>query len=441
MYFGQSVPPPSENVLERGDGVARPPTTRRHSVWTSPTGHTYTTYPGQKTLIASIGAGGVGESMPADGGDADVVPGATLPKRVSTSPRSGTSCSAKAPSVRSLVEGAARSHRRAGARGADGAGPTARAERTAEGAPGVAALGSDSREIASVHLRGLLARDPARGERFAVEAEGLYLDYSKNRVTDETLRLLRGFRDRRTAPARSTPCSAASASTSRRTVPSCTSRCACPEDSRYWSTGSTSSSRCMRSSMRARLQRRVRSANGRATRTSRSATSSTSASAGSDLGPVMAYEALRHYARRDLHLPLRLRDVDSTDSVEATRDLEPDETLFIVSSKTFGTLETMTVALGAAAGHREASAAKRSIASTSSRFRRTPTSSASSASTPPTCSSSRIGSAAVLDGLGDRAVDDARHRRRRVFDEMLAGFHALDEHFRHGAVRNGTCRC
>ena len=117
---------------------------------------------------------------------------------------------------------------------------------------------------------------------------------------------------------------------------------------------------------------------------------------GSDLGPVMAYEALRHYARRELTFRF-VSNVDGTDFAEATRDLDPAETLFIVSSKTFTTLETMTNARTARewalAGLGGADAAV--SPSTSSRSRRTPRAWPSSASTPRTCSASGTGSAAA----------------------------------------------
>ena len=111
---------------------------------------------------------------------------------------------------------------------------------------------------------------------------------------------------------------------------------------------------------------------------------------GSDLGPVMAYEALRHYTRRDIAFRF-VSNVDSTDFVEATRDLDPEQTLFIISSKTFTTLETMTNAHSArewslAALGDEAAVAKHFVA-VSTNAERLP----SSASTPPTCSASGIG--------------------------------------------------
>ena len=116
---------------------------------------------------------------------------------------------------------------------------------------------------------------------------------------------------------------------------------------------------------------------------------------GSDLGPVMAYEALRHYSDRDLTFRF-VSNVDGTDFAEATRDLDPAETLFIVSSKTFTTLETMTNARTARAWSLAGLAAtKRRSPSTSSPSRPTPPRSRSSASTPPTCSGSGTGSAAA----------------------------------------------
>ena len=112
---------------------------------------------------------------------------------------------------------------------------------------------------------------------------------------------------------------------------------------------------------------------------------------GSDLGPVMAYEALRHYSDRDLTFRF-VSNVDSTDIVEATRDLDPAETLFIVSSKTFTTLETMTNAHSAREwAARRARRRGRRSPSTSSRSRPTPRRWPSSGSTPTTCSASGSG--------------------------------------------------
>ena len=135
---------------------------------------------------------------------------------------------------------------------------------------------------------------------------------------------------------------------------------------------------------------------------------------GSDLGPVMAYEALRFYSRRDMTFRF-VSNVDSTDLVEATRDLEPDETLFIVSSKTFGTIETMTNARSArqwaiAKLGSEAAIAKHFVAvSTNAQarlgVRHRPGQHVRLLG---------LGRRTVLDGLGHRLVDDARHRPRRT---------------------------
>ncbi len=143
----------------------------------------------------------------------------------------------------------------------------------------------------------------------------------------------------------------------------------------------------------------------------------------------MAYEALRFYSRRDLTFRF-VSNVDSTDFVEATRDLEADETLFIVSSKTFGTLETMTNARSARQWALERLGAKRRSPSTSSPCRPTRSASPSSASTPPTCSASGTGSAAATRWTRRSACRRCWPSGPSSFEEMLGGFHALDEHFR-----------
>ena len=148
---------------------------------------------------------------------------------------------------------------------------------------------------------------------------------------------------------------------------------------------------------------------------------------GSDLGPVMAYEALRHYTRRDLTFRF-VSNVDSTDFVEATRDLSAEETLFIISSKTFGTLETLTNANSARAWVSPAGGRRRSP-STSWPSRPTPSGWQSSASTPQHVRVLGLGRRALLDGLGHRALHDGGDRPGSV-RRMLAGFHAMDEHFR-----------
>ena len=151
---------------------------------------------------------------------------------------------------------------------------------------------------------------------------------------------------------------------------------------------------------------------------------------GSDLGPVMAYEALKFYSDRSMTFRF-VSNVDGTDFVEAIRDLDAEETLFVISSKTFTTLETMTNAHAARAwalarlrrrgGDRQ---------STSSPSRPTRQRSPSSASTPPTCSSSGTGSAAATRWTPRSACRRCSRSARTTSREMLAGFHEIDEHFR-----------
>ena len=151
---------------------------------------------------------------------------------------------------------------------------------------------------------------------------------------------------------------------------------------------------------------------------------------GSDLGPVMAYEALRHYARRDLTFRF-VSNVDGTDFAEATRDLDPAETLFIVSSKTFTTLETMTNARTArdwlVAGLGDEAAVARHFVAVSTnadevaRVRHRPRR---------TCSGSGTGSAAATRWTPRSGSRRCSRSAPTAFREMLAGFHEMDEHFR-----------
>jgi glucose-6-phosphate isomerase len=149
---------------------------------------------------------------------------------------------------------------------------------------------------------------------------------------------------------------------------------------------------------------------------------------GSYLGPEMAYDALRDFTDRGMKFRF-VANVDGAAFTDATHDLDPAETLFILSSKTFTTLETMTNAATARKWivdslKSDAAVAKHFVAvSTNARAWR------SSASTPPTCSASGIGSGALFHGFGHRPVDHDRVGPDG-FAELLAGFHAMDEHFR-----------
>jgi len=215
--------------------------------------------------------------------------------------------------------------------------------------PAWRALQAHHTTLASVHLRELFAQDPRRGERFALEALGIYLDYSKNRVTGETLDLLlqlaeqSGLRERIDAMFSGEPINVSE----RRAVLHVALRA--PRGSSIVVNGTNVVPQVHGVLDRmAQFSRQVRSGQWLGHGGKRIRNIINIGIGGSDLGPVMAYEALRHYSQRDLTLRF-VSNVDGTDFVEAVRDLDPAETLFIVSSKTFRTLETMTNAASARA--------------------------------------------------------------------------------------------
>jgi glucose-6-phosphate isomerase len=208
--------------------------------------------------------------------------------------------------------------------------------------PAWRALERHHAELADAHLRDLFARDPTRGDRMALEAAGLYLDYSKNRVTDETLRLLvelahaTGMPERRDAMFHGERINA----TEDRSVLHVALRM--PRERSLLVDGEDVVKQVHEVLDRmAKFSARVRSGEWRGASGASIRNVINIGIGGSDLGPVMAYEALRHYADRDRTFRF-VSNVDGTDFAEATRDLEPAETLFVVSSKTFTTLETMT---------------------------------------------------------------------------------------------------
>ena len=204
------------------------------------------------------------------------------------------------------------------------------------------ALEAHHKNIRELHLRKLFADDPKRGERMTAEAVGLYLDYSKNRVTDETLKLLLQLAEESGLRARIDAMFRGRRSTSRRTEPSCTWPCA-----RREAHPSSSMARTWCPQVHAVLDKmadfsnRVRSGAWKGHTGKRIRNVINIGIGGSDLGPVMAYEALKHYSERAMTFRF-VSNVDGTDFAEAVQDLDPAETLFIVSSKTFTTLETMT---------------------------------------------------------------------------------------------------
>src|ERR1700728_1361134 len=209
------------------------------------------------------------------------------------------------------------------------------------------ALQAHYKQIRTRHLRELFAEDPERGKRLTAEAAGLFFDYSKNRITDETIQLLlkladeSGLRQRIDAMFRGEKINV----TEKRAVLHVALRA--PKGSSI-----LVDRKDVVPEVHAVLDRmaafsdRVRSGEWTGYTGKRIRNVVNIGIGGSDLGPVMAYEALRHYSDRDMTFRF-VSNVDSTDFVEATRDLAADETLFLVSSKTFGTIETLTNATSA----------------------------------------------------------------------------------------------
>jgi glucose-6-phosphate isomerase len=209
------------------------------------------------------------------------------------------------------------------------------------------ALAAHHKKIQKLHLRELFADDPERGKRMTAEAAGLFLDFSKNRITDETLKLLvqlageSDLNGRIAAMFNGEKINV----TENRAVLHVALRA--PKGATFMADGVNvvPEVHAVLDKM-ASFSDRVRSGEWKGHTGKRIKNVINIGIGGSDLGPVMAYEALRHYSERSLTFRF-VSNVDGTDFVEATRDLEPAETLFIVSSKTFTTLETMTNAQSA----------------------------------------------------------------------------------------------
>ena len=204
------------------------------------------------------------------------------------------------------------------------------------------ALMAHYKKLAPIHLRDLFGKDPDRGEKFTLDAAGVYLDYSKNRITDKTLKLLvelakeSGLRERIDSMFRGDKINI----TENRAVLHVALRA--PKDASIPVDGKN-----VVPDVHAVLDKmaafcvRVRSGEWKGYTGKRIRNIINIGIGGSDLGPVMAYEALKHYSQRNLVFRF-VSNVDGTDFAEAVVDLDPTETLFIVSSKTFTTLETMT---------------------------------------------------------------------------------------------------
>jgi glucose-6-phosphate isomerase len=296
--------------------------------------------------------------------------------------------------------------------------------------PSWKALASHHAEIGSRHLREFFAQDPSRGERLHAEAAGLYLDYSKNRITDETLRLLTSLaRECQLEQRRDLMFAGEPINTSEhRSVLHVALRM--PKGTSLVVDGVDVVAQVHQVLDRmAAFAERIRSGEWRG-HTGRPIRAIVNVGiGGSDLGPVMAYEALRHYTNRDLTFRF-VSNVDSTDFVEATRDLSAEETLFIISSKTFGTLETLTNAHSArdwVVGQLgdEAAVAKHFVAVSTNAER---------------VAEFGIDTANMFgfwDWVGGRySMDSAIGLSTMLavgpdgFAELLAGFHEMDEHFR-----------
>ena len=208
--------------------------------------------------------------------------------------------------------------------------------------PAWKALAAHHKKVQKLHLRKLFADDPKRGERLTAEAAGLYLDYSKNRITDQTLKLLVQLAKESDLGGRIAAMFSGEKInlTENRAVLHVALRA--PKGATIVVDGKNvvPEVHAVLDKM-ADFSDRVRSGEWKGHTGKRIKNVINIGIGGSDLGPVMAYEALKHYSERSLTFRF-VSNVDGIDFVEATRDLDPAETLFIVSSKTFTTLETMT---------------------------------------------------------------------------------------------------
>jgi glucose-6-phosphate isomerase len=296
--------------------------------------------------------------------------------------------------------------------------------------PAWQALSTHYQQIKYIHLRKLFAQNAQRGERFKLEALGLYLDYSKHRITDETLQLLvklatdSGLRERIDAMFRGDKINL----TENRAVLHVALRA--PRDAQIFVDGQdvVPEVHAVLDKM-TEFANRLRSGEWKGYTGKRIRNIVNIGIGGSDLGPVMAYEALRHYSTRDLTFRF-VSNVDGTDFAEATHDLDPAETLFIISSKTFTTLETMTNAHTARAWtlttlKDDAAIAKHFVAVSTN---------ADAVAKFGIDTANMFG---FWDWVGGRySMDSAIGLSTMLvigpenFRSMLAGFHEMDEHFR-----------
>ncbi|MGZ6237081.1 MAG: glucose-6-phosphate isomerase [Syntrophales bacterium] len=296
--------------------------------------------------------------------------------------------------------------------------------------PAWKALAAHYRKIGNVHLRSLFAEDSRRGERLAVEGAGLYLDYSKNRITDETIKLLINlacdcnlreciesmFEGRKVNV------------TENRSVLHIALRAPKSDVILVDGVNVVQQVHAVLEKM-AVFSERVRSGEWLGYTGKPVHSIVNIGIGGSDLGPVMAYEALKHYSKRELTFRF-VSNVDGTDFEEATRDLNPEETLFIISSKTFTTLETMANAHTARAWalkalHHQGAVARHFVAVSTN---------ADEVAKFGIDTANMFG---FWDWVGGRySMDSAIGLSTMTaigpenFRAMLAGFRAMDEHFR-----------
>ncbi len=293
------------------------------------------------------------------------------------------------------------------------------------------ALAAHYKKVSKLHLRQLFAKDAKRGERMSLEGAGLYLDYSKNRITDETLKLLLKLANEADLKVHIKAMFSGEKIniTEKRAVLHVALRA--PKDATILVDGKNVVPDVHDVLDRmSDFSKRVRSGEWKGYTGKRIRNVINIGIGGSDLGPVMAYEALRHYSERSMTFRF-VSNVDGTDFAEAVHDLDPAETLFIVSSKTFTTLETMTNAQTARAwslkglGGDEKSVAKHFVAVSTNAVE---------------VSKFGIDTANMFgfwDWVGGRySMDSAIGLSTMIavgpdnFRAMLAGFHEMDEHFR-----------
>ncbi len=296
--------------------------------------------------------------------------------------------------------------------------------------PAWKALQAHCNQVHSRHLKTLFAEDPGRGERLVVEAAGLYFDYSKHRVTDETLRLLLALAEEAELRRRIDAMFRSDKINLTEERPALHVALRAPLGASIGVDGDDVVPKVHAVLDRmADFSTRIRNGSWKGHTGKRIRNIVNIGIGGSDLGPVMAYEALRHYSDRNLTLRF-VSNVDGTDFAEATRDLDPAQTLFIISSKTFTTLETMTNAHTARSWSLAALGSDKAVAK---HFVAVSTNAAE-------VSKFGIDTKNMFgfwDWVGGRySMDSAIGLSTMIavgadnFRAMLSGFHAIDEHFR-----------